>query len=55
LKEYEVRKRLSSQASEADRRRIAHIVIENDGSKEELLSKVERIWEEEILPRRVGA
>jgi dephospho-CoA kinase len=55
LKEYEVRKRLSSQASEADRRKIAHIVIENDGSKEELLSKVERIWEEEILPRRVGA
>lgn len=54
LKEYEVRKRLSSQASEADRRKIAHIVIENDGSKEELLSKVERIWEEEILPRRVG-
>lgn len=55
LKEYEVRKRLSSQASEADRRKIAHIVIENDGSKEELLSKVEKIWEEEILPRRVGA
>lgn len=55
LKEYEVRKRLSSQASEADRRKIAHIVIENDGTKEELLSKVERIWEEEILPRRVEA
>ena len=55
LKEYEVRKRLSSQASEADRRKIAHIVIENDGSKEELLSKVEKIWEEEILPRRAGA
>ena len=55
LKEYEVRKRLSSQASEADRRKIAHIVIENDGTKEELLSKVEKIWEEEILPRRVGA
>jgi dephospho-CoA kinase len=54
LKEYEVRKRLSSQASETDRRKIAHIVIENDGTKEELLSKVERIWEEEILPRRAG-
>jgi dephospho-CoA kinase len=53
LKEYEVRKRIASQATEDDRRSIADIVIVNDGSKEELLSTVERIWSEEILPKRV--
>lgn len=53
LKEYEVRKRLESQATDEQRREIADIVLENNGSKEELLSHVERIWEEEILPRRV--
>lgn len=52
LKEYEVRKRIASQASDEDRRSIADIVITNDGSKEELLSQVEKVWEEQILPRR---
>ena len=52
MKEYEVRKRLANQATDAQRRGIADIVLENNGSKEDLLSEVERIWEEEILPRR---
>lgn len=53
LKEYEVRKRINSQASDSERRAIADFVITNNGTKEELLSQVERIWEEGILPRRV--
>lgn len=54
LKEYEVRKRIDSQASDAERRAIADFVIDNNGTKEELLSHVERLWESEILPRRVS-
>ena len=42
----EIEKRIASQASEAQRRAIAHKVIENIGSEEELLRKVEAIWEE---------
>ena len=51
LKEYEVRQRMANQASEIERRAIADIVIINDGSAADLLSKVERIWQEELLPR----
>lgn len=51
LKEYEVRQRIASQASESDRRSIANIVITNDGSAAELLTEVERVWHEELLPR----
>ena len=55
LKEYQVRKRIASQASDEDRRRIADVVITNNGSKEELLSAVEDLWEKEIVPRRVNS
>ena len=51
LKEYEVRQRMASQASEEDRRSIADIVIVNDGSAAELLTEVERVWNEVLLPR----
>lgn len=51
LKEYEVRKRIASQAAQSDRESIADVVIVNDGTKEELLSQVEKLWEEELLPR----
>jgi len=53
LKEYEVRKRMATQATEAQRRAIADHVIVNDGTKEELLAQVERLWESELDPRRV--
>lgn len=52
LKEYEVRKRIASQASDEQRRSISDIVITNNESKEELLSQVEKVWEGQILPRR---
>jgi dephospho-CoA kinase len=54
LKEYEVRKRIDSQANDDQRRAIADFVIINNGTKEELLSQVERLWEEVILPRRAS-
>lgn len=55
LKEYEVRKRIASQVSDEDRRRIADVVITNNGSKDELLSAVEEFWEKEIVPRRANS
>lgn len=54
LKEYEVRKRIATQASDEDRRKIADLVITNNGSKEELLTAVESFWEKEIVPRRAN-
>jgi dephospho-CoA kinase len=51
LKEYEARKRIAAQASDQERRAISHSVIENNGSREELIAQVERIWQEEITPR----
>ena len=42
----EIEKRIASQASPDERRGVADIVIENNGSEEELLRKVEAIWED---------
>lgn len=46
----EIDRRIANQASEAERRAIAHKVIENNGDEEELLRKVEAIWEELNAP-----
>ena len=51
LKGYEIDRRISAQASDEQRASIADIVIENDGTPEELEAKVARVWEREILPR----
>ena len=51
LKSYEIDRRISAQASDEQRASIADIVIENDGTPEELEDKVARVWEREILPR----
>ncbi len=50
LLQSEIEKRIASQATEAQRRSIANIVIENSGNEEELLRKVEAIWEEINAP-----
>ena len=42
----EIERRIANQVSPEERRAIANIVIENDGSQEDLLRKVEAIWEE---------
>ena len=42
----EIEKRIANQVSADERRAVANIVIENDGSEEDLLRKVEAIWEE---------
>ncbi|MFM8921090.1 MAG: dephospho-CoA kinase [Candidatus Nanopelagicaceae bacterium] len=42
----EIQRRIESQATEAQRRAVANFVIENNGDEEELLRKVEALWEE---------
>ena len=51
LKSYEIERRIAAQASDEQRASIADIVIENNGSIEELERKVLEVWEREILPR----
>lgn len=46
LTQSEIESRIKSQVSADARKAIANFVIENDGSEEELLRKVEVIWEE---------
>lgn len=46
LHQSEIEKRIASQASPEARKAAANIIIENDGTEEELLRKVEVIWEE---------
>ena len=42
----EIEKRIANQVTPEERRAVANIVIENEGSEEDLLRKVESIWEE---------
>ncbi len=51
LKDFEIAKRISAQATRDERVSISNLVIENDGDKDQLLRKVETIWESELLPR----
>lgn len=51
MKSYEIERRINAQASDEQRASIADIVIENDGTQEELEAKVSEVWEREILPR----
>ena len=40
----EVERRMAAQLPEAERRRVADLVIENDGSPAELRARVEAAW-----------
>ena len=50
LYQSEIEMRIASQASSEQRIAIANTVINNDGDEEELLRKVEAIWEELNAP-----
>ena len=51
MKDYEVTKRLAAQVNDAAREAIAHSVIRNNGSIDELRQVVEELWRLELLPR----
>ena len=50
LHQSEIEKRISNQATAEQRIAVANMVINNDGDEEELLRKVEAIWEELNAP-----
>ena len=50
LHQSEIEKRIASQATPEQRISVANTVIDNDGDEEELLRKVEAIWEELNAP-----
>jgi dephospho-CoA kinase len=51
MKDYEITKRLAAQVNDAARETIAHSVVRNNGSIEELRQVVEELWRLELLPR----
>lgn len=51
LKNYEIDKRISAQATREERESISDFIIENDGDIPALEKKVLSIWENEIRPR----
>ena len=54
MKEYDARRRMASQATSDERRKVADLVLDNSGTKEELLRHVERVWQEVLIPRAMG-
>ena len=51
MKDYEITKRLAAQVNDAARETIAHSIIRNNGSIDELRQVVEELWRLELLPR----
>jgi len=51
MKDYEITKRLAAQVNDGAREAIAHSVIRNNGSIDELRQVVEELWRNELLPR----
>ena len=51
MKDYEISRRISAQASDDERKAIANIVITNNGSLDELTREVERVWDSELKSR----
>jgi dephospho-CoA kinase len=51
MAEPDARARMSAQASDAQRRAVADVVIENDGDLAELAAAVDRLWRDQIAPR----
>jgi dephospho-CoA kinase len=50
LDEADVRHRMTNQASDEERRAVADVVIDNSGSPDELVARVDRVWHERIAP-----
>jgi dephospho-CoA kinase len=46
----EARSRIAAQASDDERRAVADVVVENDGSPEQLRDAVDRAWRDRIVP-----
>ena len=50
----EARARMAAQATDEQRRAAADVVLENDGSRHDLLAAVDRLWYDRLLPAAAG-
>ncbi len=48
----EVRARMAAQASDAERRAVADVVLSNAGDLDALRAAVDRVWADHVVPRR---
>lgn len=51
MKEYEIAQRVAAQATDAQRASISDVVIENNGSLDDLTAQVNEIWSKYLLPK----
>jgi dephospho-CoA kinase len=50
LTEDDARARMAAQATDAQRREVADVVLDNSGAPEELAAQVDRFWAERVAP-----
>ena len=51
MKDYEITKRLAAQVNDAEREKVAHYVVTNNGTLDDLSRSVEVLWRNELFPR----
>jgi dephospho-CoA kinase len=51
MTEDDARARIAAQATDEQRAAVADVVLDNSGTREELASRVDRFWTEQVLPR----
>lgn len=52
MSEADARARIRAQASDAERREVADVWLDNSGTPDELLAQVRAVWDERVAPRR---
>ena len=55
LSEEDARARIAAQATDEQRRAVADVVLDNDGTEAELAAQVERFWAERVSRRPAGS
>lgn len=50
MPEAEARSRIAAQAGDEQRRAVADVLLDNNGSPQELVAAVDRVWEERLTP-----
>ena len=51
MKDYEIAQRIAAQATDQQRSSISHAVIENNDSKDALAARVQKVWDEQLIPK----
>lgn len=50
MSEDEARSRIAAQATDEQRRRVADVLLDNNGTPDDLVAAVDRLWEERLVP-----